>query len=495
MCNLFSFLHKSAKQFPENIFVMDKGQNWTYSAVYEKVLILAEYLSGNNIRNGDRIIIYLDNSVEYIIAFYAGLLTNGIVIPINKNSSLESVHFIIDEVEPKAVISNMIGFKRFESQVHPGLYKLLNIDEILDNTEDDKIGLENGIGCDDLCSDNQVAAILYTSGTAEAPKGVILTHKNLCSNTESILGYLSLTSEDSVLVTIPFSYSYGNSLLLTHTKVGGCLNIENRVSYPTKVLEGLAAGKVTGFSTVGSYLNILLKQEYIRNIDFSHLKYITFAGESTTYEDIKELNRIAAHLKVYIMYGQTEASARLSYLEPDMVFKKPGSIGKGMQGVKLRVISEDGNDVCSGEIGEIIAYGDNIMKGYWNSEEDTQSVIKDGWLYTGDLATVDNEGYIYIKGRKKDIIKYMGYRISPLEIEAVINTCEGVFESAVVEVENENGKQIKAFIVKRNDICTRESIFSYIRKKLPYYKRPHLIEFIGSVPRTPNGKIMRSRLR
>jgi acyl-coenzyme A synthetase/AMP-(fatty) acid ligase len=339
------------------------------------------------------------------------------------------------------------------------------------------------------------ALILYTSGTTRMPKGVTLTHKNLTANTESIVQYLGLKEEDSLLAVINFSYSYGNSLLLTHTKMGSKIIIENRVSYPFIILEQLYTSKASGFSTVGSYINILLKQEGLKDFYFKYLRYITFAGESTSFEDIKKLNAIAPHIKIFVMYGQTEASARLSYLEPDLIFQKVGSIGKGIPGVTLRVVTEDGMEAPPGEIGEIIASGDNIMKGYWNNEEETNSVIKDGWLYTGDLAVTDEDGYIYVKGRKDDVIKYFGHRISPVEIEAAINSCENVLESAVIGIENSNGKQIKAVVVPKNSLACIEDINAHVRKLLPAFKRPHIIEFVNELPRTSNGKIKRSELR
>jgi long-chain acyl-CoA synthetase len=195
------------------------------------------------------------------------------------------------------------------------------------------------------------------------------------------------------------------------------------------------------------------------------------------------------------MYGQTEASARLSYLEPELIFKKVGSVGKGMPGVTLRVATEDGREAIAGELGEIIASGENIMKGYWNNEADTKSVIKDGWLYTGDLAVRDEEGYIYVKGRKDDIIKHLGHRISPMEIEAAINSCKKVLESAVIGIENKDGMQIKAFIVLENSLAGNQDINSHIRKLLPAFKRPQIIEFVDELPRTATGKIKRSVLR
>lgn len=184
-----------------------------------------------------------------------------------------------------------------------------------------------------------------------------------------------------------------------------------------------------------------------------------------------------------------------AFLDPNLIFIKAGSIGKGIPGVTLRVVTEDGMEAPAGEIGEIIASGDNIMKGYWNDETETRSVIKEGWLYTGDLAIKDEDGYIYVKGRKDDIIKYLGHRISPVEIEAAINSCEHVLNSAVIGEKNNDKMQIKAFIVPKDDMASIEDINAHLRKLLPAFKRPHMIRFISELPRTNNGKIKRSELR
>jgi acyl-coenzyme A synthetase/AMP-(fatty) acid ligase len=161
----------------------------------------------------------------------------------------------------------------------------------------------------------------------------------------------------------------------------------------------------------------------------------------------------------------------------------------------LKLVKEDGMEAAVGEIGEIIASGDNIMKEYWNNEEETRLVIKDRWLYTGDLAVKDEDGYIYFKGRKDDIIKYFGHRISPAEIEVAINSCINVLESAVIGIEDDNGKKIKAVVVPKNDLACIEEINACVRKLLPAFKRPHIIEFVKELPRTSNGKIKRSELR
>ena len=492
MYNIFSFLQDSTRKHPDKVYVVDKEKEFTYLDIYYKSITLAGLMHESGVKNGDRILIYIDNSAEYISAFFGALLVNCIVVPINKNLNIESINYIIKDTAPKILITNSIFMKRLqEGNVDIRESTVFNIDKPEENNK-----VHNYDLLERLTKDDELPAlILYTSGTTKMPKGVTLSHKNLTANTKSIIKYLGLTEKDSLLAIVNFSYSYGNSLMLTHTKAGGKIIIENRVAYPIKVIEQIYESKVTGFSTVGSYINILLKQEILKDYHLKYLKYITFAGESTRFEDIAKLKDIAPHIKIFVMYGQTEASARLSYLEPDLIFKKAGSIGKGIPGVTLRVVSDDGTDVSANEIGEIIASGENIMMGYWKNEAATKEVIKDGWLYTGDLAVIDEEGYIYVKGRKDDIIKHLGHRISPVEIESVINCCDKVLESAVVGFKNNHEMQIKAYVVLKNSLTGIEEINNHIKKLLPAFKRPQTIEFVNELPRTANGKIKRSELR
>lgn len=494
MRNVFSFLYESAMKFPEKIFVMDQGTEWTYREVYRRTAGLAGHIMGYGIRPGDRVLICLDNSVEYIAAFFSVFLANAIAVPVNKSTSPENIRFVVKDMSPALVLSSSLFIDRVLGKLDIDPARMVKVDGVLRTLPQEDIReteLLSGLSQDSSLP----AMILYTSGTTRSPKGVTLTHQNLLANTASILQYLRLTAEDSVLATINFSYSYGNSLLLTHTCAGGALVIENRVAYPLTILEQLYLSRVTGFSTVGSYLNILLKQNALQECHLKHLRYMTFAGEGTNYEDIVKLNRLAPHLRIFIMYGQTEAAARLSYLEPELIFEKPRSIGKGIPGVTLRVVNEEGRDVEPGETGEIIACGDNIMRGYWNNEAETAAAIREGWLYTCDMATVDDDGYIYVKGRKDDVIKYLGHRISPVEVEGVINSFEAILESAVIATEKDGEKRIKAYVVPKAGRLDLEELTAHIRKQLPPFKRPHDIEVVREIPRTSNGKIKRSELR
>ncbi len=489
MDSVFSFLRDSAEKYPERLFVSDEKRACTYAEVYRNTGALAERLAGLGLKSGDRALLYLDNSVDYIEAFYAVLKKGGIVVPVNKNLTLNVIEYIASETSPVFIVTSAVFKKRLSGSPALQAYKILDIAELKAD------GAAVSATDDPVIDKTQPALILYTSGTTKNPKGVTLTHQNLSANTGSIISYLSLKETDSLLGIVNFCYSYGNSLLLTHTKAGASIFIENRVSFPIKVIEKLYDSRATGFSTVGSYLNILLKQSVLEASRLQYLRYVTFAGESTDMQDIKKLKALAPHLDVFVMYGQTEASARLSYLEPDMLFNKPGSIGRGIPGVTLRVVTENGEEAPPGVVGEMTARGTNIMQGYWNNPEETQLVLKNGWLHTGDLAVRDADGYYYIKGRRDDLIKYLGHRISPVEIESVINACGGVLESAVVAVPVDGRTQIKAYVVPDGGGPDPADVDAFIRKNLPPFKRPQRIEWTEALPRTASGKIMRSVLR
>ena len=489
MNNIVSFLSDSAALSPDKTYVVDRDRTWTYGELLESSRSLAGLLNGLGVAGGDRVLIYLDNSSDYIRAYFAALYLGAVVVPVNKNLTMDVVGFIAADAEPALVVTNAI-FKKRLSELSGAGYRVLDVDS--PNAGDGSGTPPSEAAETDVGSP---ALILYTSGTTRMPKGVVLTHGNLRANTESIVSYLGLGAEDSLLTIVNFGYSYGNSLLLTHTKASGTLVLENRTSYPVKIIEQLRASRVTGFSTVGSYLNILLKQEFLEPEHLTHLRYITFAGESTSFDDIDRLRGLAPHLKIFVMYGQTEASARLSYLKPDMLDAKRGSVGRGIPGVALRVVGEDGGDIAPGEVGEIIASGDNIMPGYWKNEAATREVIKDGWLHTGDLATVDKDGYITIKGRRDDMIKFMGHRISPVEIESAVNSFEGVLESAVVTVTEEGQTRIKAFVVPRSAPIDLDALVQHLKRMLPAFKNPQSYAVIDALPRTPSGKIRRSALK
>lgn len=489
MENIVELLYRSTANYPEQPCVVSPAGKVTYREMLREVQSLMFTLYHEGVRRGDRVVFYFRNSSEYIAAFFAVAALNAVAVPVNASYNINHLKYIIDITEPVLILTDKALMNGFAQEDMQNVRILQNLVKWSHETEYAGDCMPYNTG-----NSAKTAMIIFTSGTSALPKGVMLSHGNLLANTQSILDYLHLTHDDSVLVTIAFSYSYGNSLLLTHIASGGTLILENHAAFPMKVIESLKTYKPTGFSTVGSYLNLMLKAASMDNLGFSVLKYITFAGEATNYHLLLQLQKVYPELKIFVMYGQTEASARLSYLPYELLAQKLGSVGKGITNVELKVVNERGAQVAPGETGEILARGPNIMQGYWRDEEGTKAILQNGWLHTGDIATVDRDGFIFIQGRNNDIIKYLGHRISPMEIESCIDKIPGVFESAVVEAKQNGEVCIKAFVVTDGKIPV-DAIHEHLRNVLPPYKRPAIIQVISEIPRTANGKIKRAALR
>jgi len=292
---------------------------------------------------------------------------------------------------------------------------------------------------------------------------------------------------------LPFYYCYGLSLFHTHLRAGGSIVLNNSFIFLGSVIKDLKENKCTGFAGVPSHFQILLrKSDSFKKTIFPDLKYVTQAGGKLASIFIDEFKESFPDVRFVVMYGQTEATARLSYLPPELYEEKKGSMGKGIPGVDLKVINEKGEKVKPGETGEVIAHGDNIMIGYFADDEGTKNTLKNGWLYTGDLGTVDKDGYIYLTARKKEIIKVRGKRISPKEVEAVILELTEVIDCTVEGIDDEiEGEMLKAIVVIRKDAVsrvTKESILEHCSKYLALYKIPHVYDLKEELIISATGK-------
>jgi len=339
--------------------------------------------------------------------------------------------------------------------------------------------------------DDDVAVVIFTSGSTGTKKGVMLTHRNLCANTGSIVQYLGLTKEDRICATLPFFYCYGASLLHTHLRVGGSIVLSNNI-FLAGALRDINTYACTGFAGVPSTYQILVNKTPFLKEPLPTLRLMQQAGGQLPNKYIRQIAEAFPEKHFFVMYGATEATARLSYLPSGEIHTRLGSIGKGIPGVTLEVIDEKGNPVKPGETGEIVASGANIMKGYYGDPEGTQSVIRNGKLFTGDLATVDEDGYIFIIGRAKNIIKSGGYRISHNEIEEFICSLDGVAGCVVLGLPDEiMGEAIVAVIQPGNtpETISKEEIHQHCTKHLPSYKVPTAIHFVKEFPLNASDKV------
>ncbi|WP_343216209.1 AMP-binding protein [Clostridium frigoris] len=439
----------------------------------------------------DAILLVSENS-NFFIENYFGIIKSGaICVPINPALSSNEIKYIIDTLHIKFVFTQ----NKFSEKIKQLGYE--NIVIYTDHNDYNFIDLHEDNYSDDIQLENDIAIILFTSGSTGNPKGVMLTHYNLIRNTNSIIDYLKLTKQDRVETVLPFYYCYGTSILHTHFRVGGSLVINNKFMFPQTVIEDINKYNCTGFSGVPSTYQILLRMTNLKDTKLPTLRYITQAGGKLPEIFIRQLIVILKGVDIFIMYGQTEATARLSYLPPYLINEKINSIGRGIKGTDLFVLNSEGKRVKSGEIGEVVAQGDNIMKGYFNDKEETDKVLKQGCLYTGDIAKVDDEGYIYIVSREKNIIKSGGIRISPKEIEDMILQIPEVVECIVIGVEDDIlGEAVKAFVVLVADkpFVDCKYILNFCKKYLPSYKMPRNIEFLNALPKNSSGKVLIKKL-
>lgn len=504
------YLERSAERYPSKEALVYSGGRVTYAELLARARALCAWLSHRGLAPGDRVGILTDDARDYVATYFGVLMAGGTVVALNTQTSVRLLASQIARCQASVVLAHrkfenvlevagrgssvgtiaVTGRCRPEGRQNP---RWANLDHVFDAAGDQTRAAAEPRPV----SPSAVAQIIFTSGTTAEPHGVMLRHANLVANTTAIVRYLRLTERDRVMVVLPFAYSYGNSLLLTHVAVGGTLVVNQSFLYPNTVLEQMIAERVTGFSGVPSTFAILLNRSAIRQYRFPDLRYVTQAGGPMPAKCGHELKEILKDVDLYVMYGQTEASARLSYLEPGEIFRKAGSIGKAIPGVTLRVLHPDGRPVAGDEVGEIVASGDNIMAGYWGEPELTARVLKGGCLWTGDLARVDEDGFLYVVGRKGDIIKSGAHRISPREIETVLLEHPAVLEAAVVGVGDQVlGEAIKACLVVKEGVpCGRQDVLSHCHKHLPSYMVPHHVTFLAELPKTPNGKVRVAELR
>lgn len=494
------FITRAADERPDDEALVCGQARVSYGELRDKASRVASALSALGIGRGERVVIALENSPEYVVAHFGVLLSGAVSVPVYHATPPSAFEKMAADCTPRAVISRpRLWAELMKSGSCAGIRHIVagaravgepgcvSFDECLKAPAGPK---DMPRSADDL------AMIIYTSGTTGEPKGVMLSHSNLVANTLSIVEYLGLTREDRVMAILPFYYSYGNSVLLTHMAAGGTVIADNRFMYPNRVLEAMAGERATGFSGVPSTFAVLCHRSSFRNMSFPSLRYMTQAGGAMPHSMAFELEKVVPHAKIYIMYGQTEASARLSYLPPEDLYRKEGSAGKAIPGVTLEVVGADGEPVGPGETGEIVASGANIMMGYWGRPVETAEALKEGRLFTGDMATVDEDGYIYITGRRTEMIKSGGHRIAPREIEEVLLRDAGVFEAAVAgRPDAVLGEALCAFVVlKEGAGTTCMGLQRLCHESLPPYKVPREIIFVRSLPRTENMKVKRGEL-
>jgi len=483
--NVFDYL-LGESGFLNKDFLLGNKEQLSYSELYRDSLKLARYLK-ETYGQKNNIILISPNSSFFLVAYLAIFKSGNVCVPLNPSIEDHNLSYIVDLCDSNiAFIASSLKDSKWG--IIENVYYDLPVIENVNNGFSLHPFEEEGF------DQERLAEIIFTSGSTGEPKGVMITHKNIIANTNSIIKYLQLTGDDVIEIVLPFYYCYGLSLLHTHMKIGGSIVFNNSFIFIGSVIRDLKQYGCTGFSGVPSHFQVLLrKSKTFKTESFPKLRYVTQAGGKLHNVFIREFIEHFPDIDFYVMYGQTEATARLSYLPPDKVSEKMGSLGKAIPGVELEIVDKSGKIIQDPDIiGELVAKGDNIMKGYLGDEKGSKETLQNGWLHTGDLAYRDNDGFFYMTARKKEIIKVGGRRISPKEIEEVIVSIPGVVDCSIEAVfDDVLGEALKAVIVvsdTKDPNIDETSVKRVCAEKLAPEKVPQVIQFSSRLDIAPTGK-------
>jgi acyl-CoA synthetase (AMP-forming)/AMP-acid ligase II len=341
-------------------------------------------------------------------------------------------------------------------------------------------------------SEDDLAALMSTSGSTGVPRLVMVSHGNLIANTEAIARSQQLGTDERAMLILPISYCLGASVVHTHLHSGGGVVFDSRFMFPDKVLRAIDAYNCTTFAGVPTVYSILLERSSLCSIPLPRLRRFLQAGGPLAPESVRKMRDRVPTAQFYVMYGQTEATARISCLPPEHSIEKLGSAGVPLDNLTVRVVDDDGGELPKGETGEIWVKGPSVTRGYLDDPEETARKFCDGWLKTGDQASMDEDGYLWLKGRKGDFMKIRGVRVSFAEVEARVRAIRGVCECAATSVIHpEAGEAISLFVVPENGA---NDLPAQIRRTLPAKWVCSQVNLVAELPKTSNGKIARSRL-
>jgi acyl-CoA synthetase (AMP-forming)/AMP-acid ligase II len=498
------FLEKSTARFPDKIAVIHDDREASYLQINTWADNLADYLQENGVCKGDRIVLLMENSIDYIVAYYGILKSGAVVAPLSHRLKPDGLQYLIDDLEPKAIVTTYKTERLLKTvALNKKCLKLLvikspkqkwNTTPIFMATFEKAISDQKNTFSFDTLNKDDLASIIYTSGSTGKPKGVMLSHGNIVANTLSICGYLNLTQDDIQMVVLPFFYVMGKSLLNTHFAVGGSVVLNNRFLYPADVIKQMATEKVTGFSGVPStYAYLLHRSPLLKYRDkLPALRYCSQAGGHMVTQLKKDLRSVLPkHTDIVIMYGATEASARLTYLEPTQFKHKLGSIGKAIPGVKLEIMGNDGRLIAGDSTGELVAKGANIMQGYWKNPEAThKSLDNNGYYHTGDISYKDGDGFFYITGRKDNVLKVSGHKVNPQDIEECLMQTRQLVETTVIGVPDKlDGYRLVAFCVPQNNDVKEIELQKHCHQMLLKHQVPNRFMFMKNIPKGSSGKV------
>ncbi|MCU0533230.1 MAG: long-chain fatty acid--CoA ligase [Hydrococcus sp. Prado102] len=493
--NIAHHIERAHRLFPNKIALIFEEKSYTYKQLDQLVNRAANSLRGLAINQGDRVALFLPNIPEFIISYLAILKLGAIAVSVNVMLKSAEVRYILNDCTAKLVITTEELSEQVKKDDLPFLENIL-IAEGEANT---------GISLASLLANassvfqavelerNTPAAIIYTSGTTGFPKGATLSHGNVISNMYSQNRCCGMKPDDRMLLYVPLFHCFGqNAILNSALNVCATIVLQRRFKLE-QVLETITTERVTMFFGVPTvYIKILNADT--ASYDLSSVRYY-FSAAAPMPVEIALAWQQTQGLVINDGYGLTETSPCACY-NNELKYKL-GSVGTPIENVEVKIVNSQGMFVSPGELGEIVIKGPNVMLGYWNRPYDTAKVMKDGWLHTGDIGRIDEDGYFYIVDRLKDTINVSGFKVYPTEVENVIYQHQAIAEVAVYGVPDlVKGEIVQANIVLKADYSvTEEQMIEFCSERIAIYKMPKAFKFVESIPKNPTGKILKRRLR
>lgn len=509
---LHDYLENSARRLPDKVALVCQKRRLSYAELEGDANALAHALGAQGIERGDRVVVFADNTVETVVAFWAVLKANAAVSIVNPLTKADKLAYLLKDCGARALVTDahlapafskaaplapalvsVIVTGRFDRSKIPGLPGILDWSTALSGGDRTHPPPRKTLDID-------LAALVYTSGSTGEPKGVMLTHRNMLTAATSICAYLENVEDDVILGVLPLAFDYGLYQMIMAFRMGARLVLERSFAYPAEVLAQVVREGVTGFPGVPTIFAVIAEMKSLTH-DFGRVRYVTNTAAALPVKHITMLQDMFPRARIYSMYGLTECK-RCTYLPPAELARRPTSVGVAIPNTELWIVDDAGERVPANVVGQLVIRGATVMRGYWGKPEATARKLKPGplpgerVLYTGDLCRLDDEGFLYFVGRMDDMIKSRGEKVAPKEIEIAISNIEGVREVAVIGVDDEIlGQAPKAFVVlEKGSGLSEPDLRRECQARLEGFMVPKYFELRDDLPKTDSGKVKKTDL-